>query len=73
MKDKKTVECHKEKNLESCNCSYEPCARKGVCCECIRYHIKSRELPACCFPSHIEKTYDRSFERFAQLVNNHQV
>jgi hypothetical protein len=23
-----------------------------------------RELPACCFPDEIERTYDRSFDRF---------
>jgi hypothetical protein len=27
-----------------------------------------RQLPACCFPNDVERTYDRSFERFAQLV-----
>jgi hypothetical protein len=27
-----------------------------------------RELPACCFPDDVERTYDRNFERFAQLV-----
>jgi hypothetical protein len=27
-----------------------------------------RQLPACCFPDDVERTYDRSFERFAGLV-----
>jgi hypothetical protein len=27
-----------------------------------------RQLPACCFPAEVERTYDRSFEKFAQLV-----
>jgi len=62
------MECNKDKNLRNCNCSYEPCAKKGICCECISYHLKIRELPACCFPDQVERTYDRSFERFAQLV-----
>jgi len=62
------AECEKEKNLKSCPCSYPDCSRKGLCCECIRYHIGNRELPACCFPPAVEKTYDRSFERFAQIV-----
>ncbi len=62
------MDCNKEKNLKNCNCSYDPCARKGVCCECISYHLASRQLPACCFPDSVERTYDRSFERFAQLV-----
>jgi len=51
------MECKKEKNLDKCNCTYEPCSRKGVCCDCLTYHLKSRELPACCFPKEAEKTY----------------
>jgi hypothetical protein len=26
-----------------------------------------KELPACCFPDSVERTYDRSFRRFAKL------
>ena len=62
------MECNQEKTLNRCNCSYEPCARKGTCCECLTYHLKSRQLPACCFPADAERTYDRSFEHFARLV-----
>ncbi len=67
------MECKKEQNLNSCNCSYDPCARKGICCECISYHLKSRQLPACCFPDDAERTYDRSFEHFARLVTHKKV
>ena len=62
------MECHVTQNLKSCNCSYSPCPRKGKCCECLQYHLRNRELPACCFPDSIEKTYDRSFECFSKLV-----
>jgi hypothetical protein len=62
------MECNKPKNLKNCNCTYEPCSRKGMCCECIRYHSDMHELPACCFPDSIEQTYDRSFRTFAQAV-----
>jgi len=62
------MECHKEKNMEHCNCSYEPCVRKGRCCDCLAYHRRSRELPACYFPEQAERTYDRSFEHFVRLV-----
>jgi len=55
-------------NRGRCNCSYEPCERKGACCDCLSYHLESRELPACCFPADAEATYDRSFEHFARLV-----
>ena len=54
-------------NMSFCNCTYEPCPRKGNCCECIRYHVKMKQLPACCFPDDVEATYDRSFKRFAQI------
>jgi len=61
------AECNVEANRKNCNCTYEPCSRKGKCCECIRYHLAMNELPACCFPDDVERTYDRSFRRFAQL------
>ena len=67
------MECKTEKNLSACNCTYEPCPRKGNCCECLRYHLKNRELPGCCFPDDAERTYDRSFEHFARLVGNKKV
>ena len=67
------MECTKEKNLAACNCTYEPCSRKGSCCECIAYHVKNRQLPACCFPKDAERTYDRSFTHFARLVSEGKV
>ncbi len=67
------MECKKQNNLLNCNCSYEPCSRKGLCCECISYHRSMRELPACFFPNSIEKTYDRSYEKFAMLVREGKV
>lgn len=67
------MNCNQQKNMENCNCTYEPCAKKGNCCECLRYHLSSRQLPACCFPADAEKTYDRSFEHFVRLVNEGKV
>ncbi|MCK4521431.1 MAG: cytosolic protein [Nanoarchaeota archaeon] len=67
------MECKQEENKENCNCTYEPCSKKGICCECIKFHLANRELPACCFPDDVEKTYDRSFERFAEIVNNKKI
>jgi hypothetical protein len=61
------MNCNAEQNKEKCNCTYEPCERKGMCCECIRYHRLKGELPACLFPADVEKTYDRSIERFIQV------
>jgi len=54
-------------NLTKCNCTYEPCSRKGICCECMEYHRRMGELPACYFPDDVEKTYDRSIRRFVAL------
>lgn len=59
--------CNKEQNLAHCNCSYSPCSRKGICCECIVYHKRSGELPACLFPDDVERTYDRSIEKFIEI------
>jgi hypothetical protein len=50
-------ECRSGKNLEACNCSYEPCSRKGVCCECLQYHS-------------VERTYDRSLRRFMAVMKD---
>ncbi len=61
------MECRKEENLENCPCSYS-CERKGLCCECIKYHRERNELPACYFSEEAEKTYDRSFKKFLQSV-----
>lgn len=61
------MECRSEGTREDCPCTYEPCSRKGVCCECLAYHLRLRQLPACAFPPEVERTYDRSFRRFASL------
>jgi hypothetical protein len=68
-----SVDCKQKTNLANCNCTYEPCPRKGACCDCIGYHRKMRQLPACCFPADAESTYDRSFEHFARLVSERRV
>lgn len=67
------MECKQEENLNSCNCTYDPCSRKGTCCDCVSYHLKLRELPACVFPDDAERTFDRSFEYFARLVGQKKV
>ncbi|HUU27772.1 MAG TPA: DUF6485 family protein [archaeon] len=50
--------------MSVCNCSYEPCSRKGRCCECIAYHKRMGELPACYFTNEQERTYNRSISYF---------
>ena len=63
------AQCDLAGNKETCNCSYEPCSRKGKCCECLRYHWSMGELPACLFPDDVERGYDRSVERFIKTYN----
>ena len=67
------MECRQTQNKLKCNCTYEPCSRKGICCDCVKYHLRSRELPACFFPRDVERTYDRSFEKFAELVQSGRI
>ncbi|MFA4855513.1 MAG: DUF6485 family protein [archaeon] len=60
------MECQKAKNLKKCNCTYSGCARKGMCCECIRYHWERGELPACFFSKEAEAGFDRSIKAFVE-------
>lgn len=60
-------DCNIDQNLARCNCTYEPCSKKGICCDCIAYHKSLGELPACLFPDDVEKTYDRSIRRFVEI------
>lgn len=62
------MECKNHKvNLTKCNCTYEPCNRKGYCCECIEYHRRNNELPACYFSKEAERNYDRTIRYFVKL------
>ena len=58
------MECKQKANAAQCNCSYEGCANHGICCQCIANHRAHGELPACYFTPEVERTYDRSIERF---------
>jgi len=64
------TECKIEANKNKCNCTYEPCSRKGMCCECLQYHLGAGQFPACLFPDDIEKTFDRSIENFIQTYQD---
>ncbi len=61
--------CNTDKNLKNCSCSYEPCSRKGKCCECVMYHRSHGELPGCFFPPDKEKTFNRSIEFFVSIFS----
>lgn len=64
------MECQIETNKANCVCTYQPCSRKGKCCECLKYHLASNELPGCLFPPAVERTYDRSIARFVQTFSD---
>ncbi|MFH0799768.1 MAG: DUF6485 family protein [Pseudomonadota bacterium] len=64
------MECKSQKTKIDCTCTYEPCARKGRCCECIAYHRKNDELPGCLFPPEAERTYDRSIKSFMKAFRS---
>jgi hypothetical protein len=38
---------NKFENQQDCPCDDENCERRGICCECIRYHKECKSLPAC--------------------------
>ncbi|WP_439647468.1 DUF6485 family protein [Brucepastera parasyntrophica] len=57
--------CTATENAKNCNCTY-PCSKKGICCECISYHRRSGELPACYFSPEEERSYDRSVSFYIQ-------
>jgi hypothetical protein len=67
------VERKQTDNLEDCGCTSLSCGRRGLCCDCLRNHLKARQLPGCVFSPDAERTYDRSFEHFARLVQKKQV
>ena len=58
---------NKTKNLKYCNCTYPGCPRKGICCECLQYHLSKDEVPACFFDAKTQATYDRSIAYFIRL------
>ena len=65
------AEClNRTRNLKKCSCTYEPCERKGNCCECIAFHRGIGELPGCLFSKAGEATYDRSPAMFRKQPFN---
>jgi len=58
------MDCKKTVTAKTCTCTYEPCQRKGACCDCVAYHRANGELPGCLFSREAERTYDRSVEKF---------
>ncbi len=58
---------NQEQNKDDCACTYMSCSKRGKCCECVAQHRAAGELPGCFFPPDVEKTYDRSIEKFIEI------
>jgi len=58
------MDCKKNSNKAACTCTYEPCSRKGACCDCVAYHRDNGELPGCFFTAEAERSCDRSIANF---------
>jgi hypothetical protein len=39
----------------------------------VSYHLRLRQLPGCLFPPDAERSYDRSFRHFAELVMSNKI
>ncbi len=66
------TECDQNERKGNCSCTYD-CHRRGKCCDCIEYHLSMNQLPGCAFAKiskAAEKSYNRDFEYFAQLIGN---
>lgn len=57
---------NRKTNLTACNCTYDPCPRKGNCCACVTYHRAHGELPACYFSKEAEASFDRTIGHFVR-------
>ncbi|MGE5398262.1 MAG: DUF6485 family protein [Chitinophagales bacterium] len=64
IKGRFELDCKKDNNIKKCNCTYEPCSRKGMCCQCVEYHRKRNELPGCYFSKETERSYERSIRAY---------
>lgn len=64
------MECKKEENKIDCTCTATTCSRRGVCCDCVRYHREKGEIPGCFFSAAAERTWDRSVANFVKVNGN---
>lgn len=58
------MECKKETNLKHCACTYTSCGKRGMCCDCVTFHLGRNEIPGCFFSKKGEASYDRSIANF---------
>ena len=41
------MDCKIEANKQTCTCGNAGCPRRGLCCECLRFHVARKSLPMC--------------------------
>lgn len=61
------MDCKQEENKIECTCTYS-CSKRGICCDCVRYHRDRGEIPGCFFPAAVERSWDRSVANFIRSV-----
>lgn len=61
------MDCKKDENKIDCTCTATTCSKRGVCCDCVRYHREKGEIPGCFFSAAAERTWDRSIANFVKL------
>jgi hypothetical protein len=61
------MECEQKKI--KFNCTYS-CPLHQKCCDCIEYHRRRNEFPACFFSEKMERTYDRSLSALLKDKQN---
>lgn len=60
------MECKKDENKVECSCTALSCSKRGVCCDCVKYHRERQEIPGCFFSAAAERTWDRSVANFVR-------
>lgn len=60
------MDCKKDENKIDCTCTATTCSKRGVCCDCVRYHREKGEIPGCFFSAAAERTWDRSVANFVK-------
>lgn len=63
------MECKMDSNKLDCTCTAISCSKKGICCECVKYHRDRSEIPGCFFPAEVERTWDRSVTNFIRSIS----
>lgn len=56
-----------ERNKEFCRCPHPECDKHVMCCDCLQYHLKRRELPVCIDTTNVDKILDKDLRAYVEL------